>query len=363
MIETDNKLELLDVEKKLTIKEARKRSNQIDEQIRKESNAKEKISKLLLLGPGDSGKSTFNKQMRILYGEKFTEAEKEHYKKSIYENIIKTIQDIITGLENTGFIFEDEKLKECAKLIKEFVLNDSISPKIVNSIITLWKENSIKDFHKSNSYLQETASFFLDSLEKIFDLKYTPTDQDIIYCRKPTSTITETTISISSHKFCIYDVGGQKSLRMYWVPYFEMEATAILFIASIASYDQTLVEDPTINRMRDAIKLFDYVCNNKLLKKTAMILFLNKADLFEEKIKCIDIKKYFPEFGDRQQNLKTSKIFFRKEFECLNKAKGKNIYVHFTTNTDSKLMRFMITAVTDIVVKIQLSESGMTTTF
>ncbi|KAJ3209637.1 Guanine nucleotide-binding protein G(o) subunit alpha [Clydaea vesicula] len=289
MIETDNKLELLDVEKKLTIKEARKRSNQIDEQIRKESNAKEKISKLLLLGPGDSGKSTFNKQMRILYGEKFTEAEKEHYKKSIYENIIKTIQDIITGLENTGFIFEDEKLKECAKLIKEFVLNDSISPKIVNSIITLWKENSIKDFHKRDGSYSHTAS--------------------------------------------------------------------------IASYDQTLVEDPTINRMRDAIKLFDYVCNNKLLKKTAMILFLNKADLFEEKIKCIDIKKYFPEFGDRQQNLKTSKIFFRKEFECLNKAKGKNIYVHFTTNTDSKLMRFMITAVTDIVVKIQLSESGMTTTF
>ena len=68
----------------------------------------------------------------------------------------------------------------------------------------------------------------------------------------------------------------------------------------MSEYDQVLHEDETTvsmltcttihlkllqNRMHESLKLFDSICNNKWFTDTSIILFLNKKDLFEEKIK------------------------------------------------------------------------------
>ena len=50
------------------------------------------------------------------------------------------------------------------------------------------------------------------------------------------------------------------------------------------------------NRMMESMKLFDSICNNKWFTDTSIILFLNKKDLFEEKIKKSPLTICFPEF-------------------------------------------------------------------
>src|SRR5690349_9898409 len=58
-------------------------------------------------------------------------------------------------------------------------------------------------------------------------------------------------------------------------------------------YDMKLVEDETVNRMHESVQLFDDVCNDKWLKTIPMIVFLNKSDLFKEKIAKLDMKGIF----------------------------------------------------------------------
>jgi hypothetical protein len=53
------------------------------------------------------------------------------------------------------------------------------------------------------------------------------------------------------------------------------------------------------NRMQESLKLFDSICNNKWFTDTSIILFLNKKDLFEEKIKKSPLTICFPEYGGR----------------------------------------------------------------
>jgi len=48
--------------------------------------------------------------------------------------------------------------------------------------------------------------------------------------------------------------------------------------------------------MDDALHLFDEICNNDIFKKTAIMLFLSKIDIFREKIKTSSISTYFPSF-------------------------------------------------------------------
>ena len=51
-----------------------------------------------------------------------------------------------------------------------------------------------------------------------------------------------------------------------------------------------------MNRMHESMKLFDSICNNKWFVETSIILFLNKKDLFEVKIKTSPLAVCFPEY-------------------------------------------------------------------
>jgi len=61
-------------------------------------------------------------------------------------------------------------------------------------------------------------------------------------------------------------------------------------------YDLKLAEDEEMNRMIESMRLFDSICNSKWFVDTSIILFLNKKDLFEEKIKTSPLKQCFPDY-------------------------------------------------------------------
>ena len=89
------------------------------------------------------------------------------------------------------------------------------------------------------------------------------------------------------------DVGGQRSERKKWLRCFD-SVQAVIFIASLAEYDQVLAEDGMTNRMRESIVLFGQMCEHTYLEKTNMILFLNKKDLFGTKLKTRPLTICFP---------------------------------------------------------------------
>ncbi len=54
------------------------------------------------------------------------------------------------------------------------------------------------------------------------------------------------------------------------------------------------MEDETTNRMHESLRLFDSICNNKWFVNTSIILFLNKKDLFSEKIPRSSLRFAWP---------------------------------------------------------------------
>jgi G-protein alpha subunit len=93
----------------------------------------------------------------------------------------------------------------------------------------------------------------------------------------------------------MFDVGGQRSERKKWIHCFE-NVTTILFLVAISEYDQLLFEDETVNRMQEALTLFDSICNSRWFVKTSIILFLNKIDRFKEKLPVSPMQNYFPDY-------------------------------------------------------------------
>jgi len=73
--------------------------------------------------------------------------------------------------------------------------------------------------------------------------------------------------------------------------------SGVLFCVGISAFDQTLYEDNTTNRLHEALKLFHEICMSKWFTNTAIILFLNKDDLFRKKLeRGKNINVAFPEY-------------------------------------------------------------------
>lgn len=188
----------------------------------------------------------------------------------------------------------------------------------------------------------QDCSYF-DNIARIAAPDYMPNDQDVLRSRVKTTGITETTFIIGDLTYRMFDVGGQRSERKKWIHCFE-NVTTILFLVAISEYDQLLFEDETVNRMQEALTLFDSICNSRWFIKTSIILFLNKIDRFKEKLPVSPMKNYFPDYegGD---DYAAACDYILNRFVSLNQHETKQIYTHFTCATDTTQIRFVMAAV------------------
>lgn len=68
-------------------------------------------------------------------------------------------------------------------------------------------------------------------------------------------------------------------------------------LQAIQEFDQNLYEDESVNRMQEAVMLFDSVSNSRYFSETSIILFLNKIDLFKAKLKSgVLLKDHCPDY-------------------------------------------------------------------
>lgn len=85
-----------------------------------------------------------------------------------------------------------------------------------------------------------------------------------------------------------------------------ISVNAIIFLAPLASFDQSLAEDKRVNRVEDSLLLWKSICSSKLLAKVELILFLNKCDLLAKKLESgTRLAKFVPSFKDHPNNLET----------------------------------------------------------
>ena len=113
--------------------------------------------------------------------------------------------------------------------------------------------------------------------------------------RDPTKSVTETIIPFKGNIIHIFDVSGLRQDRTKWLPYFD-GVSSVLFVVSLSSFDRNLIEDLTVNQMRDALELYSNLCNSELLKRKHFTLIMNKMDLFKKKLETTRIQDYFKSF-------------------------------------------------------------------
>uniref|UniRef100_A0AAY5KWP5 Adenylate cyclase-inhibiting G alpha protein n=1 Tax=Esox lucius TaxID=8010 RepID=A0AAY5KWP5_ESOLU len=331
-------------------KAAMERSKMIDRNLREDGDKASREVKLLLLGAGESGKSTIVKQMKIIHEDGYSEEECKQYRVVVYSNTIQSIIAIIRAMGRLKVDFKEPSRADDARQL--FVLAGTteegvISPELTGVIRRLWTDDGVQScFLRSREYqLNDSASYYLNDLDRIAQPSYVPTQQDVLRTRVKTTGIVETHFTFKELYFKMFDVGGQRSERKKWIHCFE-GVTSIIFCVALSDYDLVLAEDEEMNRMHESMKLFDSICNNKWFTDTSIIL-------------RSPLTICYPEYPGAS-TYEEAAAYIQCQFEDLNRRKDtKEIYTHFTCATDTKNVQFVFDAVTDVIIKINLKECGL----
>uniref|UniRef100_A0A8C8AKJ8 G protein subunit alpha transducin 1 n=1 Tax=Otus sunia TaxID=257818 RepID=A0A8C8AKJ8_9STRI len=277
-----------------------KHSRELEKKLKEDGEKDARTVKLLLLGAGESGKSTIVKQMKIIHKDGYSLEECLEFITIIYSNTLQSMLAIVRAMSTLNIQYGDSARQDDAR--KLLHLSDTIEegtmPKEMSDIIgRLWKDTGIQAcFDRASEYqLNDSAGYYLSDLERLVTPGYVPTEQDVLRSRVKTTGIIETQFSFKDLNFRMFDVGGQRSERKKWIHCFE-GVTCIIFIAALSAYDMVLVEDDEVNRMHESLHLFNSICNHRYFATTSIVLFLNKKDVFLEKIKKAHLSICFPDY-------------------------------------------------------------------
>ncbi|CAG8433736.1 10428_t:CDS:2 [Diversispora eburnea] len=312
--------------------EGKRKNEEIENQIKKDKLSMRNEIKMLLLGAGESGKSTILKQMKLIHDGGYSPEERESFKEIIFSNTVQSMRVILEAMEVMNIPFDSEEIQKHATIILNLpnqIEGDHLPQDVSLAIKTLWRDSSVQQcFSRSREYqLNDSAKYYFDSIDRISQADYFPTDQDVLRSRVKTTGITETTFFIGELTYRMFDVGGQRSERKKWIHCFE-NVTAIVFLVAISEYDQLLLEDETV------------------------------IDRFAEKLPISPMENYFPDYtgGD---NYEAACDYILNRFVSLNQSDIKQIYTHFTCATDTQQIKFVMAAVNDIIIQTNLREVGL----
>lgn len=372
----------------------KKQNKRIDQHIAKDNAAEKEALKLLLLGPGESGKSTLMKQMHLLYGQGFSESQRVSYKQQVFDNVLESLQtlilqsDIFANADPTAMTKIAPEREYSKQLIIKIIDEHSdpradqrkrfvVTEEIADHISIIWADPGMQETYRRRAQFQlpDNTAYIFSRIKELAKSDYLLTDMDVLQARLRTVGVIQASFVINCNKFRVFDVGGQKGERRKWISCFD-SVHAVIFVTAVSEYDQTMfeVDSHDKNRLLDAFELFQNVLNTACLQKTSMILFFNKTDLFTEKIKHVPLSVCFPEvdevpdptkplppdelFGGQKYRERCA-AFLKAKFRSANQLKTRQIYTHWTCATDTKNCKVVFAVVQDIVRRASLANCGM----
>lgn len=133
--------------------------------LEKDKRTLERQVKLLLLGAGESGKSTFLKQMRIIHGVKFESELVKEYQQIIYQNVVKGMKVLMDARDKLDIQWGDNNNEEVGRELFAFNNSMELDTRLFGHyaplLARLWKDSGIRRAFERRREFQLVSVFYL----------------------------------------------------------------------------------------------------------------------------------------------------------------------------------------------------------
>ncbi|XP_063068639.1 guanine nucleotide binding protein (G protein) alpha v1 isoform X2 [Engraulis encrasicolus] len=346
-------------------KVAKDTSAKIDRDLIEHAKLESHVVKVLLLGAAESGKSTLMKQIKILHNNGFSKEELLSFKPAVMDNLLNSMKMVLRGMGLLRINLAHQRNKEHAQSVLscDWCVGEEaeLRPFLAQAFCCLWADQGVKlAAAQGHDYqLNDSALYFFDNINRIISPNYVPTETDVLRVRVRTTGVLETQFCAGQFIFRLFDVGGQRTQRRKWLRFFD-GARALLFLVDLSRYDLGAMQYDLHTRTdssRESLQLYSSVCLNPIFKQAALILFMNKMDLFEKKIlhSGRHLRLFLPAFQGADCDVSGAAGFITGLFTEELCVSSQPVYHHYTTAIDTSCVRDIFPTVIDCISKGHLA--------
>lgn len=271
--------------------------------------------KVLVLGTSESGKSTLIKSLKVGYMGGYSEEERQNYKPTILKNLweaMRLVGEIVgtrgrmvaTSISQQSLLLAWEFLG--ASTERDIFCHHPVNMPIASglylrtemsaAIQTIWKEAQSRENSDKLTWRSSADKHFANSSDRILNQNYTPTDEDILYCRSKTTGIYETRLVHGGTAYHFFDLGCTNAEQKNWIRTLG-NANAVIFTCDVSCYDAVLNEDDTLNGISQQLDLFESIANSEWSTNSQIIVLFTKEDtLTPGKLLTSPFQAIFPHY-------------------------------------------------------------------
>ncbi|EXJ58444.1 hypothetical protein A1O7_05869 [Cladophialophora yegresii CBS 114405] len=279
----------------LQLKTTARDSAKIDLVLKADARKLSKEVKILAVGD-KHGRSSIVKQMRQRYGQPFSDAEIEDYRRSITSLAIKALVAVLDYVTDLGRGFVRQASRDHADIILAFSKSGapewSVSTEIAASVKHIWNNWHVQQAFSAMRKDGQTA-FYLSAIERICRPDYKPNNIDIIRGPENFETMRETELILPSSTLRVIELREQHAMKI--MSQFA-DVQFCLFPIDLTCYDRYHDDANQTNELRERLSYLKGICLSSYFTKSIILLVLTNATAFKDRIAMSPMKSHFDDY-------------------------------------------------------------------
>jgi len=239
----------------------------------------------------------------------------------------------------------------------------AVDDAVVKESKVLWASAEVKKVWDQKDELPNIScinlDYIMEHIDRIVAPNAVPNDEDVLRTRNRTTGTVELEFCYENKQdFKFVDVGGQKSERRKWSQVIQ-NPDAVLYFTSLTDFDVPIMVDSPKTKLQESLEIWESVVKAPAFANSIVILFLNKVDLFTEKLKKVDMTKAFPDYKGGK-DAKEGSRYIRNKFAAYlpNAQAQESLQVHVTCALDTAQIRTVFNAIRTALTEKALSKIG-----
>ncbi|KAF5302861.1 hypothetical protein FQA39_LY02041 [Lamprigera yunnana] len=340
-----------------TSRKQKKTSKKIDKELVKEDHL---YYQILVMGGKASGKTSVCRQMQILYKKGYTTTQRKKFIKNIKLNL----KELMLFTANRVSKFLDSEVNNKIHYLKNYNIDSDDSQDFLNCLECLWNDTQIQNELKNVSHhLVTTGKYFMNKIDELKQINYIPSNQDVLYCYEANQSIFEVKFQSGHSHYRMHKIPNLKWNKKKW-PVIIDAISCLVFVIDCSAFLNLY----NMGQLERNIDELNSIQENLSISYTSCIVFLNKLDLFSEKIleENISMDELYPDFLTYKNsyihrdnsNVAIAKNFILHKFINRHKETPSNWYYHFTCAVNSEYMSDVFQECTNVIT--QCNKCGLT---
>jgi len=283
--------------------------------------------------------------MKVLYKGGFSLQEIESFSDIILNRTMTCVHSLIQATNTFGIKVD----KKTAAIFEELLEIHKMDERVAPLVKRVWADRGIQETYKRKNEFQldSNAVYYFENIDRFSEPDFVPSLTDVFKVRQKTTGIMEMKFSTSGLSITLVDVGGQRSERRKWLHCFE-QVTAVIYFISLEEYNMQLSEDYRVNRLQEALDLFEEITTSNYFVNCHFFVFYNKEDLFREKITHFPLTQLFDDFSGKD-NYEDSLKYIQKLFESKFGGDETHYHPYVTCSLDSKCLEKALEQIKKII--------------